>query len=899
VYVNGSLLYRKPPGYAGEPGVWGEYVGAALEVRLVSLGDSRADAAVLFTAFDRAHEALACAAALGLDAKETNGLLRHFGVSGEVVRVRRGDGSAAFVFRNGSVVSVPLVLDVDVGQWGRFVLVNPCGAAVNWTLRLYVDNRTLGSKPGGRLAAEVPADMAPYSVAPVYVFGVAKEAGLYRVSYRLYVRPGVYDVWGYRVEVDKERLAAADGSFVNWVWGFAESLVGRAAGDRCAEARGAGRWWAAERIRWAGVVTEVDTALGGAALFFSAGTYGAGRTAAKGAAEAVKVAGEVASGYKAARAVMYAYQLWQGVLLGWDVYLSVARGEVPVEALGTAVASVGGRVGERVRLMYSLATGGLLLMNLGHMPEMEELVRGIHGEASKYGAYAHCFVDGALGAFDVYAKEVLANQLVGVFSTFLDIDKVLNNKAYKGYLQLAGHSPFRPNHGPILPVEIKSEKGVKAVFRQLAKEKSVFIVTNHKRFGVDQAGKPHVLYITYEQEGVAKKVKARPKLESVKEIDKVATVGGYDVVAYVYEGKDVMFGPRRGDRFVLGVYNDVGRMLMFTAYARRESKVLTAKTKVGDVEAEVYSFKLDANRINGLLERVKERIKEKIRKDIEMQSHTVYKDVVAAFLYGWGRVEINGVATEVPVVSKSGQTWATAKLHRPVAESLGVSVGPKEEVSVTVIKQVGGGRADILGVGRGGVILLGEVKNINEVKGKSADQVMNVVASRFKTLESWGEASGEYVAFMSLAFGGVGSVGRTGENAVGSAWATPVDLKTLAIPPPINKAPIGEKLPLFVYSLFDPSDGRVMVWILKVPKSVFDEKREKNRITYVINSERMVAWLREVHEKAYRQFMGVERIVWYDPEIKLGDKLFERLREDRKKYGDSGAVLDVVLDLFS
>jgi hypothetical protein len=90
-----------------------------------------------------------------------------------------------------------------------------------------------------------------------------------------------------------------------------------------------------------------------------------------------------------------------------------------------------------------------------------------------------------------------------------------------------------------------------------------------------------------------------------------------------------------------------------------------------------------------------------------------------------------------------------------------------------------------------------------------------------------------------------------------------------------------------------------MVWILKVPKSVFDEKREKNRITYVINSERMAAWLREVHEKAYRQFMGVERIVWYDPEIKLGDKLFERLREDRKKYGDSGAVLDVVLDLFS
>jgi hypothetical protein len=269
----------------------------------------------------------------------------------------------------------------------------------------------------------------------------------------------------------------------------------------------------------------------------------------------------------------------------------------------------------------------------------------------------------------------------------------------------------------------------------------------------------------------------------------------------------------------------------------------------------------------------------------------VYKDVVAAFLYGWGRVEINGVATEVPIVPKSGETWAVAKLHGPVAESLGVSVGPKEEVSVTVIKQVGGSRADILGVGRGGVILLGEVKSINEFKvgpdlyPRKVDEVVSAIVSRFKILESWGEASGEYVAFMSLAFGGVGSVGREGSNAVGSAWATPVDLTTLTIPPPINKAPIDNKLPLFVYSLFDPSDGRVIVWILEVPKSVFDEKKERNRITYVINSERMAAWLRKVHEKAYRQFMGVERIVWYDPEIKLGVKLFERLREDGRSMG--------------
>ncbi|MFZ8811811.1 MAG: hypothetical protein ACO2PN_27395, partial [Pyrobaculum sp.] len=486
-----------------------------------------------------------------------------------------------------------------------------------------------------------------------------------------------------------------------------------------------------------------------------------------------------------------------------------------------------------------------------------------------------------LGAFDVYAKEVLANQLVGVFSIFLDIDKVLNNKAYKGYLQLAGYSAFQPNHGPILPAEIKSEKGVKALFKQLAKGESIFIVTNHKRFGVNEAGEPHVLHITYEKEKRApKEEKARPKLEPVKEIGRVATVGGYDVVAYVFEGKDVMFGLHRGGRFVLGVYNDVGRMLMFTALTARNSDVrrgeVVLKTAVGDTKAEVYEFNIDASQlVKDIIDVTK----------IKFQPHTVYKDVVAAFLYGWGRVEINGVATEVPVLPKSGQTWTTAKLHRPVAESLGVSVGPKEEVSVTVIKQVDGSRADILGVGSGGVILLGEVKNLNEVKGKSADQVMNVVASRFKILESWGKASGEYVAFMSLAFGGVGSVGKEKSGAVGSAWATPVDLTTLTIPPPINKKP-----PLFVYSLFDPSDGRVMVWILEVPGSVFKGGK--------LDEKSLKSWLKEVHEKAYRQFMGVERIVWYDPEIKLGVKLFERLRGDRVRYGASGAVLDVFLEMF-
>jgi len=66
-----------------------------------------------------------------------------------------------------------------------------------------------------------------------------------------------------------------------------------------------------------------------------------------------------------------------------------------------------------------------------------------------------------------------------------------------------------------------------------------------------------------------------------------------------------------------------------------------------------------------------------------------------------------------------------------------------------------------------------------------------------------------------------------------------------------------------------------------------------------LDEKGLKSWLKEVHEEAYRQFTGEGGQISWDEENKLGDKLFERLREDRKRYGDSGAVLDVVLDLFS
>jgi hypothetical protein len=81
------------------------------------------------------------------------------------------------------------------------------------------------------------------------------------------------------------------------------------------------------------------------------------------------------------------------------------------------------------------------------------------------------------------------------------------------------------------------------------------------------------------------------------------------------------------------------------------------------------------------------------------------------------------------------------------------------------------------------------------------------------------------------------------------------------------------------------------VWILEVPKSVFKGGK--------LDEKSLKSWLKEVHEEAYKQFMGEGgQINWDEEKVKLGVKLFERLREDRKRYGDSGAVLDVFLEMF-
>jgi hypothetical protein len=364
----------------------------------------------------------------------------------------------------------------------------------------------------------------------------------------------------------------------------------------------------------------------------------------------------------------------------------VARGEVPVEAVGAAVASVGGRVGERVRLVYSLATGGLLLMNLGHVPEMEELVRGINDEASKYGEYAHCFVDGALGAFDAYAKEVLANQLVGVFSTFLDIDNVLNNKAYKGYLQLAGYSAFDYERPVPVITKDKLKNVVKNIFKNID---AVWI--NKRIIGIDHEGS------IKQMRGRIESNKIKPRTETLT-LDKdrkcvVHKSGDVEVSLTVGESEDSTFiisVAKVGDRVVVLGYND-----MFTALS-------FARGVDGSLYRVGSTFIMRYNLNPGLF-------------NVVGKEEAIYKYVSTAVLPRLEPLNLKpwalGAEVTLPVV-KSGTKYLLTKGSGVYQSDFGAR-------TLFISLEAKGLRFDILGISNDGRLVIGEVKNMKSVYGPS------------------------------------------------------------------------------------------------------------------------------------------------------------------------------------
>ncbi|MEM3835493.1 hypothetical protein [Pyrobaculum sp.] len=417
------------------------------------------------------QEALAFAAAAGLNATEASLLTRPLGYN--VTAVERKYGSAVFYLQPDLTYVVPLALEVQWPNAGRLLLVNPSNVSVTWAVELRLSNKTgsSGVAHGSRLSL-TNVTLPPRSVYELYLYGVAREGGSYVFSYRIRAA-GSYS-WSNYVFYTEGRLVTQNGSFLNWLWGRLEQFWGGVTGDKCAEARGAGRSWAAERLGLQGVVAELDAAAG-----FVLMTTGVGELAkaAGGAAKASEKALEIWRKLsRPIKAVLYLDLLANGVLLGWDAYQEAASGQIPWREIADAALMAGGPVLQRSRLMASLlASGSGVMLFLGEpFDAAQQFADDLYAEASKYGNYSHCFIDGALQAFSTYAQEATIANYLGVVSTFVDWSKLELSRHWLGYRQIAALSAFDyKTPGPIFKFD-------KSGYR--------FIAVNKEKLGYASSG---------------------------------------------------------------------------------------------------------------------------------------------------------------------------------------------------------------------------------------------------------------------------------------------------------------------------------------------------------------------------------------------------------------------------
>ncbi|MEZ0319674.1 MAG: hypothetical protein ABWK05_06770, partial [Pyrobaculum sp.] len=372
------------------------------------------------------QEALAFAAAVGLNATEASLLVAPFGYN--VTAVERRYGEAVFYLQPDLTYVVPLVYEVQLPNSGRLLLVNPSAVDVTWSVEVHFSNKTsFSGSAHGRKVGVFNVSLPPYSARWLYLFGASESGGLYVLSYRVKA-VGSYS-WGSQNFNTDGRLVAQNGSVFNWLVGFFTSLKGRLSGDRCSVAYGEGRMWAAGKMFLQGLATELDIAAGGVLTVLSVGDYGAVRLGAKSAAEAAASASKLAKAARALRVLGWTDLLAHGAALGYDAYLKAASGEVLWEDIASAAVLAAGPVVQRARAVsVLLAAGSGVMLFLGEpFDAAYQFSQELYSAAAQYGDYSDCFVSGALAAFSTYAQEAEVARWIGVVSTFVDLSRVFQS----------------------------------------------------------------------------------------------------------------------------------------------------------------------------------------------------------------------------------------------------------------------------------------------------------------------------------------------------------------------------------------------------------------------------------------------------------------------------------------
>ncbi|WP_226951952.1 hypothetical protein [Pyrobaculum calidifontis] len=744
------------------------------------------------------QEALAFAAAAGLNATEASLLTRPLGYN--VTAVERKYGSAVFYLQPDLTYVVPLALEVQWPNAGRLLLVNPSNVSVTWAVELRLSNKTgsSGVAHGSRLSL-TNVTLPPRSVYELYLYGVAREGGSYVFSYRIRAA-GSYS-WSNYVFYTEGRLVTQNGSFLNWLWGRLEQFWGGVTGDKCAEARGAGRRWAAERIGLAGVVTELDAAAGGAALV--TGGYGVVKAAASGA-RALDLAASVARGYRGAVGVLQlADLLANGVALGFDVYVDVSSGRVDWGDVASAAFLAAGPAAQRVRFVQgALAASGAVALYLGQPLDLAaQLSSDLEAAASAYGQYAQCFRDGALQAFSTFAVEVEVARWVGIASSLGDVatavGRAAGSRGWEAYRQLAALAAFKyKTPFPLYKYDRSSE-----LMRFVERQKGKFdvLAIDVRKFAIDQEGK--LVFLELTKDG-GLRVKKREST-SVFEGEKITLDTG-EVTFAIYRkrgGHDVgMVLSVGGVR--LGTYVGLGRMVGFAALAK-DSEVQKARVKVVGRDAEVYRFTLDLERYG--LSIVKDEKNDKYYVDVgggaRIQAHTPVKDLAGALMVALGKTQPSAIASEVSLPTPD--YLELVRLQSTFGEEIAAAFNIEKKESLTAAWLKLGDpeegkmplRLDLLGVGEGGRLVLGEVK--------AWDEDPDAFGGHFAAIDKWERASGEYVRYLVDAFNGR-AYGGEGAYSV-FAWPGPMP------PVPDLRGPY-----LFAYGKYKVVGGKIEVYVVFV-----------------------------------------------------------------------------------
>jgi len=248
----------------------------------------------------------------------------------------------------------------------------------------------------------------------------------------------------------------------------------------------------------------------------------------------------------------------------------------------------------------------------------------------------------------------------------------------------------------------------------------------------------------------------------------------------------------------LGTYVGLGRMVGFAALAK-DSEVQKARVKVVDRDAEVYRFTLDLGRYGLSIVKDENKYYVDVGGGAREQAHTTVKDLAGALLVALGKTQPSAIASEVSLPTPDYLERVPLQTTFDEETAAAFNIEKKEPLTAAWLKlgepkeRKNPLRLDLLGVGEGGRLVLGEVK--------AWDEDPDAFGDHFAAIDAWGRAAGEYVSVIIDAFNGR-AYGGEGAYSV-FAWPGPMppvpDLRGPYLFAYVKYRVVGDKVEVYVF----------------------------------------------------------------------------------------------------